>query len=151
MLLPYLPRILCLLAVCITLSLAVSDPVYASSKKERKRQQKEEQAAVLRVVAMKYFDAMDTNKDGLLGYSEINRAIKKKVIEPADMPTIKWMRDNMDSVGHVVRTDNYNYTTNAGPTVFTVPIPRAVYGISKADLLQYGLPKTKEKKEGRQA
>jgi hypothetical protein len=113
------------------------------------RQSKEEQATVLRAVAMKYFDSMDVRKVGVLTRSEISRALKKKLIDPDDVEMIKWMRDHMDDVGHVIRVDTYSYATTAGPTVLSVPMPRAVYGISKEDLLNYGVSKEqlKEKKK----
>jgi hypothetical protein len=104
-------------------------------------------AAVLRAVAMKYFDAMDWDKTGVLTRSEISWALKKHFIEPPDVDVIKYMRDHMDDVGHVVRVDTFSYATTAGPTVLSVPMPRMVYGISKQDLLDYGLPKEKKKEK----
>jgi len=110
-------------------------------------QSKKERAPVLRAVAMKYFDAIDVRKAGVITRAEISKALKKKLIEPDDVEVIKWMRDHMDDVGHVIRLDNYSYTTVAGPTVLSVPVPRMVYGISKQDLLDYGLPNEKLKEK----
>jgi len=108
---------------------------------------KEERAAVVRAVAMKYFDSMDVRKVGVLTRSEISRALKRKLIDQDDVELIKWMRDHMDDVGHVIRVDTYSYATTAGPTVLNVPMPRAVYGISKEDLLNFGRSKEQRKEK----
>jgi len=135
----------CVLASTIAVLLVAINQPQSSLAREKDRPSKEERAAVLRAVAMKYFDAMDVDKSGVLSQSEISRALKKKVIEPDDVPTIKWMRNNMDSVGHVVRVDVISMANAVGPTVISIPRPTPVYGISKDDLLMYGLPKEQRK------
>jgi hypothetical protein len=139
------------LLLALAFSLVVINQPQSSLSKERVS--KEDRAAVLRAVAMKYFDAMDVDKTGVLSRAEISYALKKKVIDQDDIPTIKWMRDHMDDVGHVVRVDVMSYANAVGPTVISIPRPTPVYGISKDDLVMYGLSKEqrkemeKEKKE----
>jgi hypothetical protein len=132
-----------LLLPVLLFSLVVINQPALGRKKERVS--KEEQAAVLRAVAMKYFDVMDEDKSGVLSQSEISRALKKKRIDPADVPTIKWMRDRMGDIGHVVRVDVISMANVVGPTVISIPRPTPVYGISKDDLLMYGLSKEQRK------
>jgi len=133
-----------LVAASAFLCFAINQPQVALGRKPE-RLSKEEQAAVLRAVAMKYFDVMDEDKSGVLSESEISKALKKKLIDPADVPTVKWMRDRMGDIGHVVRVDTFYIPNAVGPTVISVPRPTAVYGISKDDLLMYGLSKEQRK------
>jgi len=134
-----------LLVPVLICSLVVINQPQSALGSKKERVSKEEQAAVLRAVAMKYFDVMDEDKTGVLSQSEISRALKKKRIDPADVPTIKWMRVRMGDIGHVVRVDTFYYANAVGPTVISVPRPTPVYGISKDDLLMYGLSKEQRK------
>jgi hypothetical protein len=136
-----LPRDRFVLAVAALVAIIVSMQTQSALGRASKLD-----AAVLRAVAMKYFDAMDWDKTGVLTQREISFALKKHYIDPPDVEVIKYMRDHMDDVGHVMRVDTFSYATTAGPTVLSVPMPRIVYGISKQDLLDYGLSK-EEKKE----
>lgn len=99
-------------------------------------------APKVQTYALEHFDELDVDKDKTLTADELKYAASKPKLPAEEKAILDFMRDNMDTIGHVIGTETstdfiWIPTGDGGGFFSPIITTHNIYGINSQDLESY--------------